>query len=93
MSTLPLTLLLLRPHPPAALRLRGNYNMIMTGMKVLELIAGHNTSFSSLIRELIGNRLAFRFSPPLSRHAAGNKTDPSGGIFRLSCVCPSQPEP
>lgn len=31
--------------------------MIMTQMKLLRLIAGHNTSFSALIRKLIGNRL------------------------------------
>lgn len=31
--------------------------MIMTVMKVLELITGHNTSFSVLIRKLIGNKL------------------------------------
>lgn len=31
--------------------------MIMTVMKVLELITGHNTSFSALIRKLIGNKL------------------------------------
>lgn len=32
-------------------------SMIMTQMKLLKLITGHNTSFSALIRKLIGNRL------------------------------------
>lgn len=31
--------------------------MIMTQMKLLKLITGYNTSFSVLIRKLIGNRL------------------------------------
>ena len=32
-------------------------SMIMTQIKLLKLITGHNTSFSVLIRKLIGNRL------------------------------------
>lgn len=32
-------------------------SMIMTQMELLKLITGHNTSFSALIRKLIGNRL------------------------------------
>lgn len=37
-------------------------SVIMTHMKLLKLITGHNTSFSALIRKLIGNRLVC-FSP------------------------------
>lgn len=38
-------------------------SMIMTQMKVLEMATGHNTSFSMLIKKLIGNRLVC-FSRP-----------------------------
>lgn len=34
-------------------------SMIMTQIKLLKLITGHNTSFSVLIRRLIGNRLVY----------------------------------
>lgn len=74
---------LLCPHPPAAVWLWGNYNMIMTGTKALELITGHNTSFSALIRRLIGNR--FACFPPLllSRHAAEWRRIQTGGFFHI----------
>lgn len=65
-SILPLTL-----PPPHLLPSRCKeitISMIMTQTDLLELIAGHNTSFSAVIRKLIGNRLAcftcFTTPPP-----------------------------
>lgn len=51
------------PPPPTHFHLLASgseeitISVLMTRMKVLELITGHNTSFSALIRKLIGNRL------------------------------------
>lgn len=74
---------LLCPHPPAAIWLWGNYNGIMSGIKALELITGHNTSFSALIRRLIGNR--FACFPPrlLSRRAADWGRIQTVGFFHI----------
>lgn len=62
--------------------------MIMTVMKVLELITGHNTSFSVLIRKLIGNKLLC-----ISLLSwCGIKTHPNCGIFYIMCGSLSLPE-
>lgn len=69
-SILPVT-----PPPPPSLHLLPSrckeitISTIVTQTDLLELIAGHNTSFSMVIRKLIGNRLAcftrFTTPPPL----------------------------
>lgn len=63
------------PPPPAHIHLLVSgseeitISVIMARMKLLKLITGHNTSFSALIRKLIGNRLVcfspLDFFPPL----------------------------
>ncbi len=45
--------------------------MIMTQMKLLKLITGHNTSFSALIRKLIGNRLVCFSRSTFPLHSVG----------------------
>lgn len=60
-------------------------SMIMTRVKLLKLITGHNTSFCVLIRGLIGNRLAcFSHStfPPSTRGLI--KRGRKGNISRRS---------
>lgn len=56
-------------------------SMIMTQTNLLKLITGHNTSFSVLIRKLIGNRLVcFPRSTFLPPHCGLVETDRRGDI-------------
>lgn len=58
-------------------------SMIMTQMKLLKLITGHNTSFSALIRKLIGNRLVCFSRSTFPLHTVGLLRQIEKVIFQL----------